>query len=133
MTCAKGERCTGRADALRDHVHIAKDLGKLAPFPQLHADVAIAAQIARTSDDEITKAAQARQRVATGALRAGETCNLREAARDERRHRVVAEADPFDNPGGNGNDVLQRSADFDAGYVVAGIEAQTRAAKLFLY
>ena len=50
-----------------------------------------------------------------------------EAARDERRHRVVPEAEAFDDAGGNRDDVLQRAADLDAGHVVAGVEAQRRA------
>src|SRR5262247_2721237 len=110
MSCAKGERRTGRAHALCDHVHIAKDLGKLPPFPKFHADVTVAAQIARTGHDEIAKAAQACQRVSASPFRAGETRNLGEAARDERSRRVVTEAEPFDHPGGNSNDVLQRTA-----------------------
>ena len=56
------------------------------PAPELDADVAVAAERARARQDEIAQAAQAGQRFAPAAHRARQPRDLREAARDERRH-----------------------------------------------
>ena len=52
--------------------------------------------------------------------------DLGEAARDERRARVVAEAEAVDRARRDGDHVLQRAAALDADDVVARVEAEVR-------
>ncbi len=59
--------------------------------------------------------------------------DFREAARDERRQRVVAEAEPFDDAGRDGDDVLQRAADLDADDVRRPVEPEERTAEFRLH
>ena len=47
--------------------------------------------------------------------------DLGQPARDQRGQRVVAEAQPFDDAGGDRDDVLQRAADLDADHIVAAV------------
>ena len=103
-----------------------------AAAAELDTDVAIAAEIARARQHEIAETAEAGQRVAPPAFRARKPRDFDQAARDERRHRVVAEAEPLDHAGGDRDHVLQRAADLDAGDVVAHIQAQARPAELLL-
>ena len=100
---------------------------------QLDADVAIAAQVPGARQHEIAEAAQTRQRFAPAAGGAGQPRHLRQAARDQRGQRVVAEAEPLDDAGGNRDDVLQRPADLDADDVVAAVQTEVRAAELLLH
>ncbi len=81
---------------------------------------------------EVAQAAQAGQRFAPAALGAGEPRDLGQPARDERRHRVVPEPQAFDDARGDGDDVLQRAANLDAGHVVADVEPERGTAEAFL-
>ena len=58
---------------------------------------------------EIAEAAQPGERFAAAAGRAGQARQLGEPARDQRRQRVVAEPQPFDDAGGDRDDVLHRA------------------------
>ena len=82
---------------------------------------------------EIAETAQARERLPPAARRAGQPRHLGQAARDQRRQRVVSETETFDHAGGNRDDVLQRPADLDADDVGAAVEPEVRAAKLRLH
>ncbi len=57
-------------------------------------------------DHEIAEPAQAGERVAPCALRAGEARDLGQPTRDERSHGVVPESEPFHHAGGNRDHVL---------------------------
>ena len=130
---AERERRARRAHALGDHLHAGEDVVQRPAARELDPDVAVAAQIAGAGQHEIAEAAQARERFALAARRAGQPRNLRKAARDQRRQRVVAEPEPFDDAGGDRDDVLHRAADLDADHIVAAIEAEVRAAELGLH
>ena len=58
-----------------------------------------------------------------------QTRDLGEPARDQRRQRVVAEAEPLDHAGRNRDDVLHRRADLDADDIVAAVQAEGRSAE----
>ena len=75
-------------------------------------------------DDEVAHPGEPRERVRAGAGRLGETPHLREPARDERGLRVVAEREAVRPAGGEGDDVLRRRAQLDAGDVVAHVDAE---------
>src|SRR5205823_13861527 len=55
--------------------------------------------------------------------------HLVQPARDERGVRVRAEAEAFDDAGGDGDDVLERAGELDAGDVVRAIEPEGAAAE----
>ena len=112
---------------------LGENVGERRPARQLDADVTIAAEGARARQHEIAEAAQPGERLAPAAGRARQPRDLRQAARDERRQRVVAQAEPFDDAGGDRDDVLQRAADLDADDVVAAVEPEIRAAKFALH
>ena len=112
---AERQRRAGRAHAFGDHLHVCREMSASErPRPssmptwrlRLRSPVHVSTQIA--------EAAQAGQRLAPAALGARQPGDLGEAARDQRRQRVVPETEPFDHAGGNRDDVLQRAADLDA-------------------
>ena len=96
----------------------------MRPRASSSPDAPIARQIAGAREHEIAQSRETHQRVAPAAERVGQPSRLSEPARDERSARVVAEAQPVARPGGNGQHVLYRAADLDAGDVVAFISAQ---------
>ena len=99
------------------------------PAAKLDADVAIAAERARARQDEIAEPAETGERFAPAAHRARQPRDLRQAARDERRERVVPETQRLDDARGDRDDVLQRGADFDAGDVIGRVEPEGRTAQ----
>ena len=76
------------------------------------------------------KPASVSRRPAGGAREARQ---LGEPARDERRQRVVPEAQPFDDAGRDRDDVLHRAADLHAHDIVAAVETEVRPAELGLH
>ena len=110
----------------------AQDVVERAAAAELDADLAVAAAMAGAGQHEIAEPAEAGQRVGAAAHRGGQPRDLDQAAGDQRGHRVVAEAEALDDAGGDGDDVLERAADLDAGDVVGGVEPQRRPAELLL-
>ena len=94
---AERQRGAGRAHPLGHHSRLREDLGQRAAAAELDADAAVAAQVAGAGQHEIAEAAQAGERVAPAAFGARQPRHLDEAARDQRRHRVVADAEAFDD------------------------------------
>ena len=56
-----------------------------------------------------------------------------QSAGNERSGRVVAKTETVHNSGGDGDDVLQRAAQFDADWVVIAIDAEIRVAEFALH
>ena len=77
-------------------------------------------------DHQVAHAGEARERVRTRARGLGEPSHLGKAARDERRLRVVAEAQAVRAARGERDDVLRGRAQLDAGDVVAHVDAEDR-------
>ena len=96
------------------------------PLAERHADAAVARERAGAGQDEIAHAGQAGERLEPSAEGDGELRHLVETARDQRRGRVRAEAEAFEDAGGDGDDVLQRAGQLDAGDVVRVVEAERR-------
>ena len=94
------------------------------PSRQREADAPVARQVAGAGEHEVAEPREAHQRLAPAAERGGQAARLGEAARDQRRARVVAEAEAVARAGGDRQHVLHRAADFDAGDVVALVGAQ---------
>ena len=75
-------------------------------------------------DDQVAHSGQPRERVRVGARLLPEPRHLREAAGDERRLGVVAEAQAVDAAGGEGDDVLRRRAELDTERVVVHVDTE---------
>ena len=95
-----------------------------APLPDLDADRAIATQRARAREHEIADAGESGERRRARAKRDAEPRHLVQSARDERRARVVAQPNAFDDSGRDGHDVLERAAELDADHVVVRVDAE---------
>ena len=102
------------------------------PFPNSEANVAIAAKRACARKDQIAQACQSTQSLSPGTKRDGQTGHLRQSASDEGRERVRAKAQPLASARGNRHDVFHGAGQFDAEYVVIGVQAKCRSGKFFL-
>src|SRR5262249_58510211 len=58
VTLTERKRRAGRLHSFGDHLHAREDLGELPAACELDADVAVAAQFSRASQDEISQATQ---------------------------------------------------------------------------
>ena len=93
------------------------------PTDQL-ARPAVAAVTRGAGGDEVADAGQAREGGEVGAEAHAEARHLGEAARHERRARVVAEAQAVGDADRDGDGVLGGAAELDADHVVVGVDAQ---------
>ncbi len=76
-------------------------------------------------DDQVAHAGEPGERLRLGAERLAEPRHLGEAARDQRRLRVVAEPEPVDAAGRERDHVLRGGADLDADQVGVDVDAET--------
>ena len=111
---AERERRRRRLHPFGHHLHAGDDFGNRPAVRQLDADVPIAAERPCAGQDEVAEPAQAGERLAAPADRARQPRDFGEAACNQRREGVLSKTEPFDDACGNGNDVFQRAADFDA-------------------
>jgi len=122
------QRGRDRARALRDHARLALDRRGTLALGQRHAELAVARETACAGQDEVAHTCEARQRAGDGAESDRQARHLRQAARDERGTRVLAEAEPVGDAGGDRHDVLQGTAELDPGDVPVRVETElTRA------
>ena len=84
----------------------------------------VAAVEAARRDHEVAGAGQPEEGLLVAAERGAQAAHLRQAARDERRGRVVAEAQAARDAAREGDDVLDGAAELDALDVRAGVDAQ---------
>ncbi|KAH0441378.1 hypothetical protein KCU90_g2363, partial [Aureobasidium melanogenum] len=101
----------------------AEDIVERTARGELHADCAIARQIARGSQDQIAQPGQTGERLRPSAERHAKTRHFRKTTRDQRRTRIETEAEAIGNTRGNRQHVLYRAAHLHADDVVAGIDA----------
>src|SRR5262245_56032064 len=130
---AERQRGAGGAYPFGDHPHVRKNVGQRTASSELDADAAVAAQIARARQDKIAETAESRKRLATAAFRARQTRHLDQTAGDERRHRIVADAQALHDSSRDGDDVLQRAPELDARDIVARVEPQRRTLQALLH
>ena len=105
-----------------------EDLVERSAPAELEADVTVAAERRRcTSGPDRQGRSSPRASRAARPSRRRQPRDLGEAARDERRQRVVAELHGLGDARGDGDDVLQRRANLDADDVVRSVEAKRRA------
>src|SRR5215471_12496831 len=81
---------------------------------QCNADAAVPAQTAISGQDQISKPGKSGQRFAFPSAGDGKTSNFNESTGDERSSRIRAQAQSFDDAGGDRNDVFDSRCDFDS-------------------
>src|SRR5436190_13095535 len=90
------------------------------------AEGAVAAQFRIAGASEIAEAAEARESFGSSADSDAEAANFDDAAGDEGGFGVVTEAEAVTRAGGDGDDVLERAAEFDAERIGVGVNAKPR-------
>ena len=117
--------CAG-AEALRDR-GLRREIGlRVDALRDLHAELAIAREIARAREHQIADAAHADERERIRAERDAEPRHLREAARHQCGARVRADAEPVARAGGDREDIFHRAADLHADGIEARVDAKIR-------
>ena len=112
--------------ALGDRLAIAHQLIGRAAFADALAEREIARAGRGAGEDQVAEARQSDKRLPPRAIGEAEPGHLGEAARDQRRARVLAEAFAVDHPAGDREHVLDRAADLRAGNVVAEVDPEGR-------
>ena len=80
----------------------------------------------RAGYDQIADAGKPRERLRRRAHRHAQPRNLGNAARHQRRFRIVAKPKPVSRAGRERNDIFQRASKLDARHIVVDINAQRR-------
>ncbi len=121
----EAERGGGAADAFGYlAVETGENFGELAAAAEFDADGAVAGERAGAGEDEVADAGETGEGLAAATAGDGEARHLGDAAGDEGGGGVVAEVEAVDDAGGEGDDVFERAAEFDAGDVVVGVDAK---------
>src|SRR5581483_8283145 len=124
----------GGEHAFGDHaVHAGDDVVQPASAPELHADGAIAREAAGAGEHQVAHAGQAEHGFAAPSAGHHQPGYFGEATRDQRGNGVVSQAKTIANTGGDGDDVLERAAQLDAGHVVIRVDAKSRIAQFTLH
>src|SRR5690606_37914257 len=99
------------------------------PTAKAFAERAIPAVAGEAGEREVPEAAQAGERLGARAAGDAETAHLGLPAGDERRLRVVAEAEPVAHAGRDGDDILERAAELDTEAIRRTVHAELGAVK----
>ena len=122
----EGEDRLARLDPLGRRAQLGGGLrdGQAAPEPDTEAVVARERGHARR--DEVADAGEPHERLRVGAERQTEARRLGQPARDDRGLRVVTETHALGHAGGQGHDVLRRTADLGTRDVGVGVGPEPR-------
>src|SRR6185437_834468 len=96
------------------------------------ADAMIAAMWADASSDEIAQAGQSGEGLRLSSQGDAEACHLDEAARQQRRLGVIAQAQTIIDAGGDADDIFERPCQLDADRIEIGIDAEMLGAEHLL-
>ena len=125
VLAGEAEGGAGGRDAFGDFAAEAgEDFREFAALAQRLSDGAVAAERAGAGEDQVADAGEAGEGFAAASAGYGEAGDLGDAAGDEGGGGVVAEADSGGDSGGDGDDVFEGAAEFDADDVGAGVEAE---------
>ena len=124
VRCARGLHAFGDVPDLREDRR-----QRLSPR-QRQANPPVAREVARAGQYEIAQSGESRQRLSLAAQRRRQPAGFREAARDQRRAGIVAEAQAIARARSDGEHVLHGASRFDARDIVARVGAQRIAAKV---
>ena len=105
--------------AFGDHAERGDGFFEGFALAEREADAVVARVLGEAGDDEVADAGEPGEGFLAAAESHAEAGHFRERAGDERGDGVVAEAEAVGHAGGDGIDVFDRAAEFDAGDVVA--------------
>ena len=103
------------------------DVGERLAGRQRQANAAVAREITGAGQDQIAHAGQTHEGFGPGAERDTEAGNFDQTTRHQGSTGIQAQPEAIADAGGNGHDVLHRTADFGTDDIVVGIQAQARA------
>ncbi len=107
--------------------------GNLSSAAQFDAHATIAGESAGAGQHQIAQARKASHSFGFAATGHHQPSHLRQTARDQGRNGIVSQAQARTDAGGDGDDVFQRSAEFDADGVVIGVNAKAGIAEFMLH
>ena len=93
---------------------------------QRQTDASVARKVAGTGQDQVAHASQAHEGITLAAEHFTQAGNFGKATGNQCRAGVEPKPQAIGNAGGDSQHVLDRAADFDAGKVIVGINAQAR-------
>ncbi len=127
------ERGAAGADTFRNFAaKRGQNLGELAPCAELITNGAVAASEPGAGENEVADAGEAGERFAPPSAGDSEAGDLCDAAGDERGGGVVSEADADRDACGDGDDVFECAAEFDADDIGGGVKAEGLGGELAL-
>ncbi len=110
IAAGETQSCGCGEDAFRHFtVEAGDDVLQLAAFAQFDANRTIARESTGAGENQVPDAGEARHGLATATAGHGKSRDLGDAASDQRGGRVVAEFKTGDDPGGEGDDILERA------------------------
>src|SRR5712691_3206954 len=113
-----------RRQALHDLPDLGRGLVRRGSARDQLAGVAVSPVATPAGDRQVAHAREAEERLRAGAAGLAEAGHLCEAARDQRRLRVVPEAEPVDAAGGERDHVLRGGAELDADRIRIHVDAE---------
>lgn len=114
----------GSADTFGDHGRGGGDAVEIPSLGDFFSDGPVSGMAALACDDEVPHSAEPGECERVGSHCDAESCDFGEPACDERGLCVVAESESVACAGGDGDDVFERAAEFDADDVGAGVDAE---------
>ena len=112
-------------DSFGDHaVHGSDDLREFFAAAEFDANTAVAGETARAGEDEVAKTGESGHGFGAASAGDDEAGHFGEAPGNEGRCGIVSEAQAVADAGGDGNDIFQRAAEFDADDIVIGVDAE---------
>ena len=107
--------------------------GSFLSAAEFDADAAIARQASGAGEHEVAEAGESGHGFGAASAGDDQAGHFGKAAGDEGGDGVVAEAEAVADSGGDGDDVFQRSAEFDADDIAVGVDAKTWVAEFLLH
>src|ERR1700694_236084 len=102
-------------------MHSANDVGKFAPSAQFNSDTAVAREVAGAGQHQIPQPGEASHGVQPSTAGHDQPRHFCQAASDQGGNGIVAQAEAIADSRGDGDNIFQRSAEFDADDIVVGI------------
>ena len=119
----------GCRQAFDDAAGFAERLVAAQALRQQQAEAAVAGQVAAAGQHDVAQTGQAGDGFGARAQRQRKAQDFAEAACNQRGLRVFAEAQAVRHADGDGDDIFQRAADFNADHIVGCVGAKVAAVK----